>query len=208
MAGLSLILGRIETDLEVFFQNGQTPGTPNSGFSDPALPSGINPTVFDGALFFPEYYEWLDEVSPAHLFSRSINGEGFRMRKCISDGRLDYGKYDACFENALATESPETLCRIAIDRLRWPGHLSESCRLLYRETLQKHLETALSMAVKTRDFSLLQFLFTAFTHDYSVYSQAIRLTTEADWGEGAAWLMEKRHGQHGTGKKTYIFDDF
>ena len=36
----------------------------------------------DGArLFYPEYSEFLDENTPAHIFNHSIEGEGYRMRQ-------------------------------------------------------------------------------------------------------------------------------
>ena len=59
--GLPLILERIAENITVSF-------CPNSSSSPESI------------VFFPEYYEWLDEISPAHIFSRSIHGEGFRMR--------------------------------------------------------------------------------------------------------------------------------
>lgn len=39
----------------------------------------------DGAqLFYPEYSEFLDENTPAHIFNHSIEGEGYRMRQCFT----------------------------------------------------------------------------------------------------------------------------
>ena len=41
----------------------------------------------DGAqLFYPEYSEFLDENTPAHIFNHSIEGEGYRMRQCFTPG--------------------------------------------------------------------------------------------------------------------------
>ena len=40
---------------------------------------------FDGArLFYPEYSEFLDENTPAHIFNHNIEGEGYRMRQCFT----------------------------------------------------------------------------------------------------------------------------
>jgi len=50
--GLPLILERIAENITVSF-------CPNSSSSPESI------------VFFPEYYEWLDEISPAHIFSRS-----------------------------------------------------------------------------------------------------------------------------------------
>lgn len=167
-SALALILSRLESDLYVLFTG----------------------EAVSGALFFPEYYEWLDEVSPAHLFSRSIHGEGFRMRKCFLDGRVDYGKYDACFENALKTEPRTAICRIAECRLRWPHGLKTGAARLYRDALDGHFDTAADMAVKERDLDLLTFLFTKFSPDKTSFSHVLDQCIHSEWGEAAAWLME------------------
>ena len=110
---------------------------PPSAPLPPTPPSLRRRTPSRAPSFFPEYYEWLDEISPAHIFSRSIHGEGFRMRKCFENGRINYEKYDQCFENALKVESANTLCRIAIARLRWPAGLKEEARTLYEHCIER-----------------------------------------------------------------------
>lgn len=186
--GLSLLLERFEDNLEVLFTNEAGDIT--------------------GALYFPEYYEWLDEISPAHLFSRSIHGEGFRMRKAFLNNRIDYSKYDACFENACKTESDSALCHIALHRLRWPTDLSEPNRCLYESAVTQRFDTAIVDAVTKRDFSLLQFLFTDFTPDSDTFSRARALCIEQDWGEGSAWLMEQKYRSGSFAGKSFDFDDF
>ncbi len=180
-AGLSLLLGRLEHDLEV--------------------------SCPDFTLFFPEYYEWLDEVTPAHLFSRSIHGEGFRMRKCIRDGQIDFGKYDACFESALRTETEETLLKTAICRLRWPSGLQDSSRHLYRDTLTKGHDTAVAMAVTNRDLPLLIFLYTAFSLPGTSFRAGLDRCIAADWSQGAAWLLDagKKRPGRSFADKDYSF---
>ena len=72
--GLSLLLERLISDVEVRFCPGE---------SQPEC-----------VIFFPEYYEWLNEITPAHVFTRSIEGEGFRMRHSFQDHHLDFTRYD------------------------------------------------------------------------------------------------------------------
>ena len=50
----------------------------------------------DGAqLFYPEYSEFLDENTPAHIFNHSIEGEGYRMRQCFTPGgAVDYAAFE------------------------------------------------------------------------------------------------------------------
>ena len=59
----------------------------------------------DGSIFYPEYNGGYDEVGPAHIFALNIEGEGFRMRQCFKDGKIDFDGYDACFEKLCAEES-------------------------------------------------------------------------------------------------------
>lgn len=185
--GLSLILERIETDLNVFFRPKQS---------------------VTGALFFPEYYEWLDEISPAHIFSRSIHGEGFRMRKCFENQIVDYKKYDQCFENALAVESKKSLCQIALHRLRWPKNLEPGFEAAYENFLQKHLTIAINHTIAKKDMELLLFLCNRLSFDTENYTGAITACTEADWAAGAAALMEEKHRHGSFATKTFDFDDF
>lgn len=56
------------------------------------------------AVFYPEYYENYDEIAPAHIFGRSIEGEGFRARQCFKEGVPDLSQYDTIFPKACAEE--------------------------------------------------------------------------------------------------------
>lgn len=184
-SGLSLILERIAENITVSF-------CPESSL----FPESI--------VFFPEYYEWLDEISPAHIFSRSIHGEGFRMRKSFENGILDYRKYDSCLENALTVESPESLCKIALNRLRWPSRLEDIFRKKYENIIKKYIDTAFALAIKEQNFPLLQFICENFSPDATVLSAAIDLCIEKEWGEGNAFLIEVKHKTFS--EKTFDFD--
>ncbi|MDO5145909.1 MAG: leucine-rich repeat protein [Eubacteriales bacterium] len=184
-SALSLLLERLSGHLEVQFHS---QGTMTS------------------ALIFPEYYEWLDEISPAHIFSRSIHGEGFRMRKCFTNGGIDHMKYDRCFDNALKSETDSTLCQIASCRLRWPVGLSDSFRTSYENALRERIHEALSMAIKEKDRDFLLFLC---RHYFSAkeFQNAASQCIEADWGEGSALLIEAQHRQCSPSRKCFSFDD-
>ena len=183
--GLSLILERIAENITVFF------------YPD-------NKNVPESVLFFPEYYEWLDEISPAHIFSRSIHGEGFRMRKSFNNGIIDYRKYDSCFDNALTVESSENLCKIALNRLRWSSCLDTVFKEKYEIAVNKHMDTAFSLAIKSKDFPLLEFICKYFTPDMVLLSDAIDKCIENDWSEGNAFLIEQKHNTFSA--KTFDFD--
>lgn len=146
----------------------------------------------------------LDEISPAHIFSRSIHGEGFRMRRSFENGILDYRKYDSCLENALTVESPESLCKIALNRLRWPSRLEDIFREKYENVIKKYMGTAFTLAVKDQDFPMLQFICEHFSPDASALASAIDQCIEKEWGEGNAFLIEAKHKSFS--KKTFDFD--
>ena len=104
------------------------------------------------------------------------------MRKCFENDRINYEKYDQCFENALKVESANTLCRIAIARLRWPTGLKEEARTLYENALKENPGTAITLAVRDRDLALLLFLCRYFSA--GDYGEAIAACVDADWSEG------------------------
>lgn len=177
--GLALLLERLPDDLAVRFTSGSL-------------------------LFFPEYYEWLDEVSPAHLFSRSINGEGYRMRKCFRDKILDYGRYDQCFPSALRTESDLDLCRIALARLCHPADLSPKAREAYLSAIRDRAAVCLELAVGRKSTDLLNYICREADPSPDILSSAYGLAKEGNWGEGAAILTEEIHRRYQ--KPAYEFD--
>ena len=87
----------------------------------------------EAVILFPEYYESYDEVTPAHLFGRNIEGEGFRARQFFKDGIFEYERYDGIFQKACAEERETTLCEMAMNRLRYPVELSEEAKEQYAE---------------------------------------------------------------------------
>ena len=86
----------------------------------------------DGAqLFYPEYSEFLDENTPAHIFNHSIEGEGYRMRQCFTAaGAVDYAAFDASFAQACVGEGEGALCRLALGRLAIDTRDEAALRLL------------------------------------------------------------------------------
>ena len=76
----------------------------------------IEVDFIDGSIFYPEYNGNYDEVGPAHIFALNIEGEGFRMRQCFKDGKIDFDGYDACFEKLCAEESESCILHVAILR--------------------------------------------------------------------------------------------
>ena len=169
--GLRLILERLPDDLTVVFQGSSK----------------------DVRLFFPEYYEWLDEITPAHLFSRSIHGEGYRMRKCFSNRILDPAKYDQCFGRAITSESDRAICRIGLNRLLYPYGLSSEFRQLYKTEISGRISSCYALAVEKQSMSLLQYICTELSPDTNALTEAYDMALQEEWGEGCAYLTAERH---------------
>ncbi len=109
-------------------------------------------------VFYPEYFEFLDENTPAHIFNHSIEGEGYRYRQCFDGSVLRFAEYDAAFPQACVGESEKTLCRIALDRLCIPFALLPEAQGIYSAYLAAHAASALTLGgqrprrQKTYDF--------------------------------------------------------
>lgn len=168
------------------------------------LLSAVSADIFaelDGAgLFYPEYSEFLDENTPAHIFNHSIEGEGYRMRQCFTAaGAVDYAAFDASFAQACVGESAAKLCRLALGRLVQPFALGDDARAEYEFYLTAHPETAFRLAIDARDEAALRLL----TGLGLSAAEAAAYCSRAGWSAGAAILL----GKSKKAKKTYSFDD-
>ena len=185
--GLSLLLERLISDVEVAF-------CPEDGPPECVI-------------FFPEYYEWLNEITPAHVFSRSIEGEGFRMRHTFQNHLLDFSRYDQCFPDVLTGESDKNICRIAMNRLRWPIGLQNQPKSLYEEALKARPDHLLRLLTDHRDLAGLEFFCRNLSLTRGDLSSWMELCIQAQWGEGAACLADEIQASGSFAKKTFSFDD-
>lgn len=183
--GLKQILAQISADMEVTFRG----------------KDGIQ-----AVLLYPEYYESYDEIAPAHLFGRSITGEGFRARQGFKDGIVDFAGYDSVFPQACVEESEKILSKMAQNRLKYPYALTEKNALMYREYLACHVENPAREAVRERDLETLRFLCEHGLLRDSSLKRTINYASETEWAEGAAELMQIHAGQaKEKGSGRYVF---
>ena len=181
--------------------------------ADPGEPTGLRrllvaisadvTVAFTGGarLFYPEYFELLDENTPAHIFNHSIEGEGYRMRQCFApDGSLDFAAYDASFAQACVGESEEKLCKLALGRLCLPYALSDDARADYEFYLTAHPDAAFTLAITARDETAVRLLVGLALPT----AHAAAYCAQQGWSAGAALLLGRRHK---AAKKTYDFDD-
>ena len=151
-------------------------------------------------LFYPEYAEFLDENTPAHIFNHSIEGEGYRYRQCFHNGAVDYAAYDAAFAQATVGEPPVKLCRLALGRLLRPFALGETARAVYEAYLRTHADAAFGWTLPRRDTDAVRLLVGLGLPTVGPAADCARL----GWSEGAALLL----GSAKKARKTYDFDDF
>ena len=152
-------------------------------------------------MFYPEYFELLDENTPAHIFNHSIEGEGYRMRQCFAaDGSLDFAAYDASFAQACVGESEEKLCRLALGRLCLPYGLGDDARADYEFYLTAHPDAAFTLAITARDEAAVKLLVGLGLPT----ANAAAFCARQGWSAGAALLLGRPKR---AAKKTYNFDD-
>lgn len=115
----------------------------------------------DGMSFlFPEYYEELEENTPAHIFNRQVVGVGYRYRRCFQGEVLDVEEYDRSLELASREEAISPLCRLALFRLMAPCPSKNPEP--YKNYLAQNLQTALEECVKRQEYEGLEFLVKEF----------------------------------------------
>lgn len=188
-SGLRQILAQISHDLEVSF----------------AGEGGVW-----AKLLFPEYYESYDEIAPAHLFGRNIEGEGFRARQSFRDGVMDFVQYDVIFPKACAEEREETLCSLALNRLRYPVELGEAPRRLYEEYLRAHAAALCALLTGERDTELAEFLCREHIFARADLERCIRYAAGDEWAEGSAYFLRllNQYFPEKDVASGYTFEDF
>ena len=153
----------------------------------------------EAELFYPEYFEYMDENAPAHIFNHQLEGEGYRMRQCFAAGAVDFAAYDAVFAQACVGESVQTLCRLALARLCLPFALSDAARTDYEFYLTAHPDAAFALAIRRRDEAALRVLVALGLPT----ADAAALCGRAGWSAGAAILLQRPK----KAPKSYDFDD-
>ena len=188
-SGLRQILAQISHDLEVSF---------------------VGEGGVWAKLLFPEYYESYDEIAPAHLFGRNIEGEGFRARQSFRDGVMDFAQYDVIFPKACAEEREETLCGLALNRLRYPVELGEAPRRLYEEYLTAHAAALCALLTGERDTELAEFLCREHIFARADLERCIRYAAGDEWAEGSAYFLRllNQYFPEKDVASRYTFEDF
>ena len=186
-SGLRQILAQISWDIEVTFQkDGQ----------------------MEAVLFYPEYFESYDEIAPAHIFGRNIEGEGFRAQSFLN-GAVDFVQYDTIFPKACAEENDKTLQKIVTDRLLYPVDLKEVARERYETYFSKRKREIAQVLAGKRQMERIRFFCEGKLFDEEALGEAITEAVRIEWTEGAAGMLSLKQELFATkAKERYSFDDF
>ncbi len=162
-------------------------------------------------LLFPAYTESYDEIAPAHIFGRKIEGEGVRARQCIRGGALDFAQYDDVFPSACAAAEPErTLCEMAVGRICYPAGLSSQARGRYHAYVREHAAFLCKTLVAEKKIEQMEVLCENGFLDREALETAIFLASQSGWAEGVALLFsikEKYFPENKVKKERYAFEE-
>ena len=160
-------------------------------------------------IFDPEYQEFYDEITPAHIFGRNIEGEGFRARQAFSEGVVQPAQYDKIFPRACVEENEDTLVQLAAARLLYPVDLKGTEQNLYEAYVREHSFSLAKRLIRERDLEQLKFLCERKFLAGGVLNEAAAFAAETAWTEGAASLLTwKKEFDVERTKERYTFDGF
>ncbi len=155
-------------------------------------------------LLYPEYVESYDEIAPAHIFGRNIEGEGFRLRQLFADGRVQLAEYDSAFGKIAAEESVQVAGLLALYRLMSPVQLTEDNRRNYETYVRNSGQKLMQLLIQDRELDSLEYLCRQKLLSSLQVDQAIQEAGNQEWSEGSASLMQWKH-QYCSKQDRYSF---
>ena len=184
VTGLRQVLSRISSEIEVTY---------------------MKYDKITAKVLYPEYSESYDEIAPAHIFGRNIEGEGFRARQCFDGGRADMRQYDTIFPKASAEERVEVAGKIAMYRLMYPYMLNDSEKDLYMEYLENNKSEIVNLFIENKSIDEVEFMLELFGSDREMIETAIVKAAETGFGEVTALVLKYRRKIEDIRKERYSF---
>lgn len=170
--GLMQLLGRISSEVRAAF---------------------LNKGRIEGVFVYPEYFETYDEIAPAHIFGRNIDGEGFRARQCFDNGVLNTAQYDGIFDKASVEEAPPVIFMMAAARLLYPFGLSDGSRQKYEDYIKRNDMGAVQWLVSLKWTEALGQMAGSGLLSLHALNAGVAWAVDMGWSEGAAYLMKLCH---------------
>ena len=158
-------------------------------------------------LVFPEYIEDSIENTPARIFILKYEGPGFRYRQCFEGGYPDLERYDALFKETAFGEYPDTLMRLAADRLLWPWQLGQAAQEEILRWLSEHTSRAADFCLapeRGRDgLSLLRRLAELEFLDEKTLDLFLQRAAGLKNAEAVSFLMQLREARRPAARVSY-----
>lgn len=184
ITGLKQVLSRISSEIEVAY---------------------LKEEKVTAKVLYPEYIEAYDEIAPAHIFGRNIEGEGFRARQCFDEGKADMNQYDTIFPKASAEESIKVAGKIALYRLMYPYMLKDSSEDMYMEYIKSNKNEIVGICIQEKNIDEIKFMLDRFSSDRDMVESAIVMANETNFGEAVALILKYRKKKEDIRKSRYAF---
>lgn len=156
-------------------------------------------------LLFPEFYEEPKENTPARVIQVIWHGSGYQYRQCFMSRKLEFHKYDEILPAAIPQETPETLIRLCLGRLKTPVHLSASGKEVYLSCLKDMTADLWDFISSDQETDLCEWL-EVLDHAGFYTSDLIDLYIEKASGlrrgDASAYLMDLRHRKFSPARKN------
>ncbi len=147
------------TEVEITFHHGKKSALKSiTEEMQSALHARLNYEDGTADLLFPAHYKEAEENTPARILYWVDYGSGGYYRQCFTDREVDYKRYDELLFRAVNEETPQTVFRLALGRLRYPYQLSETARQDYLDYLKENIEAVVQYLTEEEDADGVQFL--------------------------------------------------
>ncbi len=160
-------------------------------------------------LIFPEFYEEPMENTPARQIQIIWHGTGYQYRQCFLSRKLQMSKYDQILPMTAAQESPVTVVRLCLDRLKAPVGLSVENRDRYTQCLRRFLPQLLVFISEDRETDFVEWLRVLDKADFygpDMIDRLIDFAGSKRRGDAAAYLMDLKHRRFASAvKDKYAF---
>lgn len=156
-----------------------------------------------GELIFPSFgYEYIDKCY-SKTFETVTHGAGVLYRRCIEKHRINYDLYDSAFKYAVREELPQTMCRIAVNRLQSQSGLTEESKKRYIDYLTEHIEDTVRIVVYYENIDFIEVMEKEKMLSEEVLASAINITSEMDRADFTAEFMDRKMRLFGRKKKVF-----
>ncbi len=156
-----------------------------------------------GELILPSFgYEYIDKCY-SKTFETVTHGAGVLYRKCIEKHRINYDLYDLAFRYAVREELPQTMCRIAINRLQSQNGLNNESKKQYIDYLSEHISDTIRTIVYYENIDFIEVMEKEHMLTEEILLSAINITSETDRADFTAEFMDRKMRLFGRKKKVF-----